>query len=268
MRIVEVSRPVTPFKVGAVTGPTERCVPEEEPVAIVCNGTTVAVMMATPADLEDFAVGFVLSERIVSHRDEIRSLEIVIHDAGIEARLWIVEERARAMIGRRRVMAGPTGCGLCGIESLEQVDRILPAVTHKIGLSSADIACALARLREMQTLNRATRAAHAAALWQKESGVVMVREDVGRHNALDKLIGAMARQETGTGALLLTSRVSIELVQKAAFANLPVIIAISVPTLAAIRNASRAEITLIAIARDDGFEIFTRPERIRCGFGS
>ena len=254
--------PVMPIRVGSMALPVERQVPEEVPVAIVCNGTSVAVMMATPGDLEDFATGFVLSEEIVSSIDEIEGAETIEHDNGIEIRLSIAEERGRAMTRRRRAMAGPTGCGLCGIESLEQAERQLPRVTHATAMNSADIMDAMGQLRELQTLNAMTRAVHAAALWLPEVGIGIVREDVGRHNALDKVVGAAARAGMSPGALLLTSRVSIELVQKAAFADLPIIVAISVPTRAAIRNAERAGITLVGIARDDGYEVFTHPHRI------
>lgn len=253
---------VTPIKVGARAGPTARQVPQEVPVAIVCNGTSVAVMMATPSDLEDFAIGFVLSERIVEGVEEIEGCEILAHEKGVEARLWIAEERARSMLNRRRAMAGPTGCGLCGIESLDEVQRRLPRVSDGLVISWSQISHAMGELRGMQALNAMTRAVHAAAVWRPGQGIGVVREDVGRHNALDKAIGAMARTKMAPGALLLTSRVSIELVQKAAFADMSVIIAVSVPTLAAIENAASAGITLVAIARDDGYEVFTRPDRI------
>lgn len=254
--------PVRPLKVTSSATVIDRHVPDEAAVAIVCNGTTMAVMMATPSDLEDFAVGFALSERVVSHVSEIERIDIVSHPKGIEARLWVAPDRAQAMIARRRRMAGPTGCGLCGIESLDEASRPLPFVPTPMHVDAADLRAAMAQLRDLQRLNALTRAVHAAALWNPETGHGCVREDVGRHNAVDKLIGALARENGAFGALLLTSRVSIELVQKAALAGLPIVAAVSVPTKAAIQTAEQTGITLVGIARDDGFEVFTCPERI------
>jgi FdhD protein len=242
----------------------ERRVPEETPVAIVHDGATYAVMMASPADLEDFAIGFSLTEGVIRGVDEVRSIETVESDLGVELRMWLAPGRAAEMAARRRTLAGPTGCGLCGVESLERVRRLPPRRLADIGpLTGDDVRAAVAALGEKQSLGRETRAAHAAGLWRPCEGLVGLREDVGRHNALDKLAGAMARTGAGAGLVVLTSRVSIEMVQKAVAIGAPILAAISAPTALAIRAAGAAGMTLIAVAREDSFEVFTGAERIR-----
>ncbi|QUD87168.1 formate dehydrogenase accessory sulfurtransferase FdhD [Phenylobacterium montanum] len=243
--------------------PGAREVPEETPVALVYDASTYAVMMATPADLEDFAIGFSLTEGVVDAPDQIRGLEIVDQPLGVEIRMWLAPDRAARLAERRRMMAGPTGCGLCGIDSLEQAVRRWPPVGGKeTRLTADDILAAMAALDAAQPLGAATRAAHAASFWR--GGLIASREDVGRHNALDKLIGAMARtkEEAANGAVLLTSRVSIEMVQKTARLGAPILVAVSAPTALAVRTAEEAGITLIAVAREDGFEVFTHSQRI------
>jgi FdhD protein len=242
----------------------ERVIPEETAVAFTYNGGAYAVMMATPQDLEDFALGFSFTEGIISAPDEIRHFEIIEEDLGIELRMWLSEERAAALSERRRHLAGPTGCGLCGIESLAEALRPPPRVRGAEMFTPADLMRALEALAPRQELNRQTRAVHAAAFWEPGAGLVAVREDVGRHNALDKLGGALLRQGIAgqTGLVLLTSRVSVEMVQKAAVLGVPVLVAVSAPTALAVRTAEAAGITLVAIARGDGFEVFTHPRRI------
>nr|WP_244606565.1 formate dehydrogenase accessory sulfurtransferase FdhD [Arsenicitalea aurantiaca] len=240
-----------------------RTVPEETAVAITCNGTSQAVMMATPADLEDFAIGFALTEGLIENPAEIERIEIVPLDLGIEARLWVIEARADALQRRRRRMAGPVGCGLCGIESLVEAMRPVARVAERGWITPNEIVEAMAGLRPLQALNAATRAVHAAAFWQRGRGITTIREDVGRHNALDKLAGALAREGVpSSGALLLTSRRSVEMIQKSARIGAEIVVAVSAPTALAIRAAEEAGITLVGVARADGFEVFTHTHRI------
>ena len=248
---------------GALTEGHRR-VPEETAVALTYNGGTQAVMMATPQDLADFAIGFSLNEGLVASRDEIVSLDIVALDDGIELRMWLPDALAERLAERRRNIAGPTGCGLCGIDSLAEAVRPAAHVAAGRRFAPRDVMAALAAIEPLQKLNHETRAVHAAAFWTPERGIVSLREDVGRHNALDKLAGhlAQSRCAASEGLVIMTSRVSVELVQKAAAMGAPVLVAVSAPTALAIRMAEAAGITLIAVARNDGFEIFTHPERI------
>ncbi len=241
----------------------ERETAEEAPVAIVHDGSATAVMMATPADLEDFALGFSLSEGVIEAPGDIRGLEIVESGPGVELRLWLTQASAGRLAQRRRRLAGPTGCGLCGIESLDEALKPVRRVVGEASAAAADLLTAMQALSAHQALGQATRAVHAAALW-RDGALVAVREDVGRHNALDKLIGALARaRDAGGGVLLLTSRVSVEMVQKAAVLGAPILCAVSAPTALAVRTAHEADITLVGVARADGLEVFTRPDRIR-----
>ena len=243
--------------------PGERCVPEETAVALSYNRVTHAVMMATPADLEDFAVGFSLAEGVIQTPSDIQELAVIPVDAGIELRMWVGPPHLDGLLARHRRLAGPTGCGLCGLDSLDQAMRPPPCVSSGFTISTRDLGAAFAVLGGSQPLGHATRAVHAAGFWGG-GALLAVREDVGRHNALDKLAGAVARagHDGGDGALLLTSRISVELVQKAAVMGTPVLAAMSAPTALAVRTAEAAGITLIGIVRDDGFEVFTRPWRL------
>ncbi len=257
---------VTSLKIGgAGAAETSRTIPEEAPVALVYDGATHAVMMATPADLEDFALGFSLTEGIIARPDEIASLEIVEQPQGIEIRMWLVPRTGRALIERRRRIAGPTGCGLCGVESLEAAVPEPSRVAEGITVNPEDIRAALAALAPAQALNASTRSVHGAAFWMPGTGLLLVREDVGRHNALDKLVGAVRKAglEPTKGIVLLTSRVSVEMVQKASALGTPIVVAVSAPTALALRTAEAAGITLVAVARSDAFEVFTHPRRIR-----
>ncbi|WP_295559543.1 formate dehydrogenase accessory sulfurtransferase FdhD [uncultured Hyphomicrobium sp.] len=244
---------------------TTRLIPEETPVALVYDGSTHAVMMATPADLEDFAVGFSITEGIVASRSEISELEIVGHEDGIEARMWLVPSSGRQHVERRRRIVGPTACGLCGVDSLGAAVPAPRRVGNRATATPAVIHKALTEMQPAQTLNVATRAVHAAAFWDATAGsLAFLREDVGRHNALDKLVGAVttAGLDPAKGFVLLTSRVSVEMVQKTAMLGAEIIVAVSAPTALALRVAEEAGMTLIAVARSDAFEIFTHPERI------
>ncbi len=248
---------------GAADG--TRIIPEETAIAFTYEGGSYAVMMATPQNLEDFAVGFSVTEGLAASAADIRQLDIVEHAAGIELRMWLAEPRAAALSERRRHLAGPTGCGLCGIESLDEAVRTPPRVRQGDTFTPAEIMRALEALAPRQEINRQTRAVHAAAFWQPGAGLLAVREDVGRHNALDKLVGALTRDRVPghSGMVLLTSRVSVEMVQKTAAVGAPLLVAVSAPTALALRTAETAGITLVAVARGDGFEIFTHPQRIK-----
>jgi FdhD protein len=241
-----------------------RAIPEETALALTYNGGTYAVMMGTPQNLDDFAIGFSLSEGIVKSPDEISSLDIVDLDDGIELRMWLADEKAARLSERRRHIAGPTGCGLCGLDSIAEAVRPAALVGKGRSFAPRELMIAMASLSPLQPINIETRAAHAAAFWTPSAGIVALREDVGRHNALDKLAGALAQTKTvaSEGMVLLTSRVSVEMVQKTAAMGAPVMVAVSAPTALAVRMADTAGITLVAVARSDGFEIFTHPDRI------
>lgn len=242
----------------------DRLVPAEAAIALVYDGTTEAVMMATPADLEDFALGFSLTEAIVSDPGEIEELSVHAVAEGVELRMWLAPDRAAHYRGRRRNLAGPTGCGLCGVDSLAAAIRRPPRLLGGISLAPEEMARAVETLAAAQRLNHATRATHAAGLFVPGRGLVSLREDVGRHNALDKLAGALARDRSraAEGAIVITSRVSVEMVLKTAAIGATVLIAISAPTALAIRMADAAGMTLIACVRGSSFEVFTHPERV------
>jgi FdhD protein len=241
-----------------------RAIPEETAIAFTFNTATYAVMMASPQDLEDFAVGFSLTEGVIASPDDIESIDIVEEGPGIELRIWLKAPQATEFLGRRRKMAGPTGCGLCGIESLAEAMRPPPEVGKGRAFTPDEIMQAVDQLFPLQALNRETHAVHAAGFWQPGRGIVAVREDVGRHNALDKLAGALARAggSAKDGIVVLTSRVSVEMVQKAAAIGAPIVVAVSAPTALALRMAEACGMTLAAIARKDGFEVFSHRHRV------
>jgi FdhD protein len=241
-----------------------RFVPDEVPVALTYNGGSHAVMMATPQDLEEFSVGVSLNEGLIERTDDIRELEVIHLEEGIELRMWLAEPQASKLLARRRFLAGPTGCGLCGIDSIGEAVRPISKILSNAQFRASQIMDAMAGVSDRQEINIQTRAVHAAVFWSPSNGIEYLREDVGRHNALDKLGGALAlaRRPTDTGLLLLTSRVSVEMVQKAAAIGAPVLVSVSAPTGLAVRMAEKAGITLVAVAREDGFEVFTHGHRI------
>jgi FdhD protein len=246
---------------SASTG--ERILAEEVPVAFSYDGATHAILMATPDDLEDFALGFTYTEGIITAAAELAELDIVSVADGIVLRMWLTGDRSDAFAARRRRFVGPAGCGMCGLESLAEANRAIPMVSHGLQVSRREIEEAVAALPASQRLNMQTRAVHAAAFWRPDQSLVL-REDVGRHNALDKLAGALLRTDwsAATGIIVLSSRISIELVQKAGMIGAAIIVGVSAPTALAVRTAELTGVTLVGIARDDGFEVFTHPERI------
>jgi FdhD protein len=259
-----ISAPRSLFRDGAFSA-GERMLAEETAIAITYNRVTHAVMMATPDDLRDFAVGFSLSEAIIPAPDAIEAFDVIEAEGGLELRLWIAPALMAALETRRRRLAGATGCGMCGLESLEEALRPSPPSPAGRVFTQEAILQAASSLSPAQRLNQATRAVHAAGFWLQGPGLLAVREDVGRHNAVDKLFGAMALagQAVGDGILVLTSRISIELVQKAARMGAAVVVAVSAPTALAVRAAASAGMTLVGVARADGFEVFAGGSRIQ-----
>lgn len=240
-------------------------VPEEVPVALAYNGISHAVMMASPADLEDFALGFSLSEGILARPAELYDLEVESGPQGVIIQMRISEERFWALKARRRSLAGRTGCGLCGVETLEQVKRLIPQLPAGRQVPAASIIRALESIQENQPMHSLTGGVHAAA-WADLSGRLLVaREDVGRHNALDKLIGSMAREglDPVSGFALVTSRASFEMVQKSAIAGITVLAAVSAPTAYAIRLAHECGLTLAGFVRPQRYTLYAHPERIK-----
>lgn len=253
------------------TASAARMVPEETPVALSYAGTTHAVMMASPADLHDFAVGFTLTEGIIKSPDEIEAIEVEEAGAGIDIQIRLKDAANTRFETRRRRLAGPVGCGLCGIESIDEAMRAVAGVGNaRLALSESDIVQAVRQLSRQQPFHAETGAVHAAGFYVPGRGIVAAREDVGRHNALDKLAGALAAAgvDGASGAVVVTSRVSVEMVQKTAALGSPVVIAVSAPTALAIRTAEAAGMTLVALVRGDEFDVFTHPDRISTGAAS
>ena len=237
----------------------------EVPVALEYNGISHVVMLASPADLENFALGFSLSEGIIQQASELYACEVEATAAGWLVHLEIAAERFMLLKERRRNLAGRTGCGLCGTESLEQVTRCKTVVSHRHHFTEAAILNGMHAMQNLQPLQKQSGATHAAAWMSAQGHVECVREDVGRHNALDKLIGVMAeqKQDFTAGVLLITSRASYEMVQKAAIMNVGVIAAISAPTSFAVELAEQTGVTLMGFMRDQSYVVYTHADRVR-----
>ena len=268
--------PGAPLPAGAVRRNVERhrggamvrvadAIAEEIPVAFIYNERPHAVMLATPADYEDFALGFSLSEAIIDSAAEFESVEIVPALAGVELRVRVPQARAAVLDERVRQLTGRTGCGLCGAQTLDAAIRHPSAVAEPALTDTTALQRALAELKDRQTINVATGATHAAA-WASSSGrVELVREDVGRHNALDKLIGAMlaTHVDVRAGFVVVTSRASYEMVMKSATIGIGILAAISAPTALAIALAEEANVTLIGFARPEGYSVYAHAQRVR-----
>lgn len=233
-------------------------VAEEVPVALEFNGISHAVMLATPLDLEDFALGFCLTEGILNSADELYAVEEEPSDQGVTLHMHISSASFETLKLRRRAISGRTGCGLCGIDSLQQVVRALPPLPGRVPVAPRAIAVGMSQMAAQQTLQQATGAVHAAAWCTAQGQLQWLREDVGRHNALDKLIGALARQGVPAreGFFCITSRASFEMVQKTAAAGMGLLAAVSAPTTLAISTAQRLGVCLVGFARQDDLVIY------------
>lgn len=244
---------------------------EEVPVAMVYNGVSFAVMMMTPLDLEDFALGFSLSEGLVHSADELGSVEVHLRMEGIELVMDVSASVLAQHTGsHQRLLPGRSGCGLCGARTLEDAVRHPGPVGHGPQINSAALNKALSALRVAQPINLATGSVHAAAWVDTRGQIMLVREDVGRHNALDKLIGAMLRRgvDAEAGFLLVTSRASYEMVIKATTIGITIMAAISAPTALGIHLARDTGLTLIGFARADSHVVYTHPQRLRHAVGA
>ena len=251
------------WSAAGVTDRAEQIV-EETPVVIVYNAIPHVVMMATPADLEDFVTGFSITEELIRTPVDLREVKVVRYGQGIEVQATVDEACDAVIASRTRRLSGRTGCGICGTDSIDAVLKTLHTVRAGQAVRPAAIEQALAALAGKQQLNAASGAVHAAA-WARVDGTVeAVREDVGRHNALDKLIGALLRSRTDpeSGFILVTSRASFEMVQKAAVFGAPLLAAISGPTGLAVRVAEQSQMTLVGFARGDRLTIYTHPRRV------
>ena len=261
---VSAELPVQRWTRGTVSSTTDT-IAEEMPVALVYHDVPHVVMLATPADLEDYAYGFTLSEGLVASVDEIRGVEVLQGEASADVKISVAWERFTQLLQRRRNLAGRTGCGLCGAETAEDAIRDCPPVPAGISLSAAELHAAMTQLSGRQPINARTGSVHAAAWVVPGRGIEVVREDVGRHNALDKTIGALARARAdfAAGYMLITSRASYEMVQKCATVGITVLVALSAPTAFAVRLAQRAGLTLVAFARADQHVVYANPHRLK-----
>lgn len=239
-------------------------VAEETPVALVYNGRSFAVMMASPADLDDFARGFSLTEGIVETVAEVLAIETTVLPRGVELAVTIPEARALALRARNRALAGRTGCGLCGAESIAEALRPVARLAHATDIPVGAIDRAVAAFPECQPVNRETGATHAAAFADLDGRIRLAREDVGRHNALDKLIGALAasRTDAAAGFVVVSSRCSYEMVHKTAAAGIPLIASVSAPTSLAVDLAEKVGVCLVAFARDGRFTVYAGCDRV------
>ncbi len=255
MRQVEgmTSSPMIRIAADGARTATPRALADEVPIAVEFNGLGYAVLMATPVDLVDLAYGFALSERLIDAAGDVIEVDEHRTDRGVIVRVTIAGHLGERIVERVRHRVAESSCGLCGIENLEQALRPLPSVTATSNASDTALFHALAALRDHQPLNRATGAVHAAAACAATGEVLLAREDVGRHNAFDKLIGAMLREGRGWGGgfALLSSRCSYELVEKAALAGCPMLVTISAPTALAVQRAAAAGVALRVLARSD-----------------
>ncbi|HEY3784945.1 MAG TPA: formate dehydrogenase accessory sulfurtransferase FdhD [Steroidobacteraceae bacterium] len=249
---------------GTVTHKTDQ-VAEETPIALVYHGVPHVVMLATPANLEDFAVGFTLSEGLVAHPDEIRSVEVTHGEEAIDVRVSVAWDRFSALLQRRRNLTGRTGCGLCGAETAEDAIRDIAPVGAGPSVTVEDLHAAIDQLGTLQPINSRTGSVHAAAWVVPGKGIQFVREDVGRHNALDKAIGALVRGgiDVGSGYMLVTSRASFEMVQKSATVGIAFLAAFSAPTAFAVRLAAKSGLTLVAFARREQHVVYSSPGRLK-----
>jgi FdhD protein len=240
---------------------TTRLLANEVPVALEFDGEPYAVMMLTPSDLEDFAVGFALSERIIARGSEIARIDIREGTRGIGVDVRLEKEHSARLAQRRRAIPGQSGCGICGLTTIEEALPQLAKVSAPPRLAPAALFAALQALPPQQTLNKATGAVHAASFCKPSGEIVAVREDVGRHNAFDKVIGHLSRAgiDPSGGFALLTSRCSYELVQKAVLARIPMLVTISAPTELAVSIARETDLTLVALARGDSVLVFNDP---------
>ena len=250
--------------VGGTTQPVTWQLPEETPVALQINSEPYTVMMATPADLRDFAIGFMVGEGIVKYARDIQGVLVMPVESGMAVDVAVPETSLETSRLARRAIEGRTGCGLCGVEDIASALRPLPVLARSWSPATDVIHRAAEGLFQHQPMNRLNRSVHGAAWVTQDGQILLVREDVGRHNALDKLAGALAREGASarSGLVVLTSRVSIEMVQKSAMIGAAVLVAVSAPTALAVRMAEDCGMTLVAIARKDGFEIFTHPQRV------
>jgi FdhD protein len=244
---------------------TTDLVAEEVPVALVYHDVPHVVMLATPADLEDYGVGFTLSEGLVARMDEIRGVEVTRGAGVADVHLSVAWERFTQLLQRRRNLTGRTGCGLCGAETAADAIRAPAPVPAGVTISAAQLHAAIEQLATRQPINARTGSVHAAAWVLPQQGIQLVREDVGRHNALDKTIGALARTgaDFSSGYMLITSRASYEMVQKCATLGISLLAALSAPTAFAVRLAEQTGLTLVAFARRDRHVVYANPWRLK-----